>query len=103
MSETISIAHLDDNERLDFARRAYWDNNKLVEELGLEYVDQNEGEPCRWRRTILVVFKRVSDGKLFGIEYDEDLTEFQEDECHAIKLREVEAREVTTVKYDYKK
>lgn len=102
MSETISIAHLDENERLDFVRDAHWDDSELVEELGLEYVDREEGEPGRWNRMILVVFKRVSDGKLFGIEYDEGLTEMQEDECWSTKLREVEAREVTTVEYVFR-
>lgn len=102
MSETISIAHLDENERLKFVR-GDWGYSELAEELGLEYVDREEGEPRRWLRTILVVFKRVSDGKLFGIEYEEGLTEMQEDECYDTELREVEAREVTTVKYNYKK
>lgn len=103
MSETISIAHLNENERLDFVRDAHWDDSELAEELGLEYVGRDEGEPRRWSRMILVVFKRVSDGKLFGIQYDEGLTEMQEDECYDTELREVEAREVTTVEYNYKK
>lgn len=103
MSETISIAHLDEDERLDFVQDAAWGSSELVEELGLEYVGRDEGEPRRWSRMILVVFKRVSDGKLFGIEYDEGLTEMQEDECCDTELREIEAREVTTVEYSYKK
>lgn len=103
MSETISIAHLNESERLEFLASYDWGGSDYEDDLGLEFVAAQPEEPRRWSRMILVVFKRVSDGKLFGAHYDEALTEMQESEAHDTELREVEAREVTTVEYNYKK
>lgn len=101
--EAISLKHLDEDERLELLADAEWGDSDHQEELGVEFVAIQPEEPRRWQRAVLVVFKRISDGKLFGAHYDEALTEMQESECYDTELREIEVREVVTREYKFKK
>ena len=101
--ETISLAHMTESERLDLLASQEWGGSDYEDDLGLEFVATQPEEPRRWARAVLVIFKRISDGKLFGAHYDEALTEMQESEARDTKLREIEVREVVTREYKFKK
>lgn len=66
---------------------------------GIEQVDSIDGEDRRWSRTNLVVFK--VDDRYFGIEWEQGLTEIQENDAFAQVAVELVKTEKTIVVTDY--
>ena len=66
---------------------------------GIKYVDEIEGEDRRWSRTNRVIFE--VNGIYFELEYDEGLTEYQDNEYWAQTPIEVKKVEKTIVVTDW--
>lgn len=69
---------------------------------GFEFIAEVEGEDRRWSRTIQVIAKHTESGKLYSVEYEQGLTEMQENEYEDQEAKEVEPVTKTVVTTTYK-
>ncbi|ASR75910.1 hypothetical protein J4U02_gp063 [Mycobacterium phage Aziz] len=63
---------------------------------GFKHVAVEEGENRRWARGDTIIVQHVATGRYFAFDFDQGLTEYQEDEVYADSVREVK-RVVKTV------
>ena len=82
----------------DEVQEIIWDDHD-----NFETIEENEGEDRRWTRTNTVVVKHLPSGKYYMLEYEQGLTEMQENlyeaqEAYEVKkvTRTVPAKEVTS-------
>lgn len=78
------------------------------EEDGWVKVAEQGGDSRRWQKHMILVLRRVEDGKLFGVGYELGLTEYQDhtfpwNDSTTVELREIEARQVTRTVYGYRR
>ena len=66
---------------------------------GIVCVETYEGENRRWSRTNINIFE--ADGRYFQIEWEEGLTEYQENEAYRQIAKECEKVEKTIVTVSY--
>jgi hypothetical protein len=69
---------------------------------GYTEVTTEYGDSGRWQKSMRTICKRDSDGKLFAMDWERGLTEYQ-DHDYSDTIYEVEAVEVTIKQTHYKK
>ncbi|APQ42170.1 hypothetical protein SEA_ESTES_65 [Mycobacterium phage Estes] len=67
-----------------------------IEVGGFKHADYEVGENRRWARGDTIIVQHTASGRYFAFDFDEGLTEYQEDEVYADSVREVK-RVVKTV------
>ncbi|AEK09976.1 hypothetical protein FDH96_gp064 [Mycobacterium phage Rey] len=63
---------------------------------GFKHVAVEEGENRRWARGDTIIVQHVDTGRYFAFDFDQGLTEYQENEVYTDSVREVQ-RVVKTV------
>lgn len=68
---------------------------------GVKWIDEEELDECRWHTIMLTIVE--FNGKLFGIEWDRGLTEYQDSEFDADESTVYPVARVEKTVYTYKR